>query len=260
MNAYTFSYFFADSSAIPSEIAIGLFSTTHILYAIAMVGMALIISFYYKHLVGRKRTSFKKNFALIILFYEFLRIIAYIQLDRFTWGLLPLHLCGISEFLIFAYAFTQNKYLKESLYAIALIGAILALAFADWTNFPFWHFQTIHSFTQHGFLLSFALMLLISGELRPNPRQLPFVFMGLVIFMIPIYYLNGILKTNFFFLAYPSPGSPLVLFEEWVGNPGYIFVVLALLLIVWFLMYLPYMGRRKRHRKEAYKLPIRRSI
>ncbi len=260
MNPFTFTYFFADASEIPSEIAIGLFSTVHIVYALAMLVMALLISFYYRNLRGRKKTSFKKNFALFILFYELLRFLAYVQMGRFSWELLPLHLCGISEFLIFGYAFTKNKYLKESLYALGLIGAVMALTFADWLNFPFWHFQTIHSFTQHGFLLSFVLMLLISGELKPNPRQLPAVFMGLVIVLIPIYYLNGILDTNFFFLSYPSPGSPLVLFADWVGNPGYIFVVLALLLIVWFFMYLPYMGGRRKQAKKAYKLPIRRSI
>ncbi len=259
MSAFTFNYFFADASGIPSEIAIGLFSTTHILYALAMLVMALLISFFYRNLAGRKKSSFKRNFSLFILFYELLRFLAYVQMGRFSWELLPLHLCGLSEFLIFGYAFTKNKYLKESLYALGLIGAVMALTFADWVNFPFWHFQTIHSFTQHGFLLSFVLMLLISGELKPNPRHLPAVFMGLIIVLIPIYYLNGLLNTNFFFLAYPSPGSPLVLFADWVGSPGYIFVVLGLLFIVWLFMYLPYLGKRKSS-KRAYKLPVRRSV
>lgn len=259
MNAFTFAYFFAAASDIPTDIAIGLFSLTHILYSLAMLVMAIIISFYYRNLRPRQKSSFKKNFSLFILFYELLRFLAYVQMGRFSYDLLPLHLCGISEFLIFGYAFTKNKYLNESLYALGLIGAVMALTFSDWLNFPFWHFQTIHSFTQHGFLLSFVLMLLISGELKPNVKNLPVVFIGLLITMVPLYYLNQILGTNFFFLAYPSPGSPLVLFEQIAGNPGYIFLVLALLLFVWLLMYLPFMGKRNKAR-QAYKVPVRRSV
>lgn len=259
MNSNDFTYFFAAASEIPSEMAIGLFSVVHIVYTLLMIVMAVVIALFYRNLKGRQRTSFKKNFSVFILLYELARFLTYVQLGRFSFDLLPLHLCGLSEFLIFGYAFTKNKYLKESLYSLGLIGALMALLFADWVNFPLWHFQTIHSFTQHGFLLGFVLMLLVSGELKPNPKHLPMVFMGLILVLIPIYYLNGYLNTNFFFLAYPSVGSPLVIFENWVGNPGYIFVVLGLLLIVWFLMYLPFLGKRSRS-KEAYKMPVRRSV
>jgi uncharacterized membrane protein YwaF len=135
----------------------------------------------------------------------------------------------------------------------------MALLFADWLIYPSLHFQSIHSFVMHGLLLGFVVMLLVSGELKPDPRLLPMVFMGLVIFLIPIYYLNQKLYTNFFFLAYPSPGSPLVMFEEIAGSPGYIFVTMALLFVVWFMMYLPFLGKRRRY-KVAHTLPVRRSV
>jgi hypothetical integral membrane protein (TIGR02206 family) len=179
------------------------------------------------------------------LFFELLRQIIYLVLGRYELGLLPLHLCGLTEFLIFFHAFTKNKIIKESLYAMGIIGALMALLFADWLIYPLWHFQSIHSFVMHGLLLGYIIMLLWSQELRPNYKLLPQVFILFFLICFGLFYFNKQYGTNFFFLNYPSPGSPLVMFEEWVGNPGYIGLTVVLLLIVWFIMYLPWRIGRK---------------
>ena len=259
MNALNFEYFFASAENIPLDLQLSLYGYEHLVWLVSIVLSIGILSLYYRNLKSHKKTGFKQGFAVIILFFELLRQLTYIQLGRYEWGLLPLHLCGITEFLIFGYAFTKHKLFKESLYALGMIGALMALLFADWLVYPVLHFQSIHSFVMHGLLLGFVVMLLVSGELKPDPRLLPLVFMALVVFLIPIYYLNQALLTNFFFLAYPSPGSPLVMFEEIAGNPGYIFLTMGLLFVVWFMMYLPFLGKRRRSR-VAHSLPIRRSV
>ena len=63
---------------------------------------------------------------------------------------------------------------------------------------------------------------------------------------------------NFFFLNYPSPGSPLVLFEQIAGNPGYIALTLLLVLVVWIILYLPFYSSTKHRVREAYSLPARK--
>lgn len=238
-------YFFAAASDIPEHLRLSLYGRTHLLWLGAIAISIVLLSIYYTRLKPYQRKQFKKTYALFILFFELLRQIIYLVLGRYELGLLPLHLCGLTEFLIFFHAFTKNKIIKESLYAMGIIGALMALLFADWLIYPLWHFQSIHSFVMHGLLLGYIIMLLWSQELRPNYKLLPQVFILFFLICFGLFYFNKQYGTNFFFLNYPSPGSPLVMFEEWVGNPGYIGLTVVLLLIVWFIMYLPWRIGRK---------------
>ncbi len=238
-------YFFGAASDIPEHLRLSLYGRTHLLWLGAIAIFIVLLSIFYTRLKPYQRKQFKKTYALFILFFELLRQIIYLVLGRYELGLLPLHLCGLTEFLIFFHAFTKNKIIKESLYAMGIIGALMALLFADWLIYPLWHFQSIHSFVMHGLLLGYIIMLLWSQELRPNYKLLPQVFILFFLICFGLFYFNKQYGTNFFFLNYPSPGSPLVMFEEWVGNPGYIGLTVVLLLIVWFIMYLPWRIGRK---------------
>lgn len=238
-------YFFASEQQIPSNLRISLYGRTHLLWLGAIVVFIVLLSIFYTRLRPYQRKQFKKSFALFIIFFELLRQIIYLVLGRYELGLLPLHLCGLTEVLILFHAFTKNKVIKESLYAMGLIGALMALAFADWLVYPVLHFQSIHSFVMHGLLLGYIVMLIWSQELKPNDKLLPQVFVLFFLVSFGLYYFNKQYGTNFFFLNYPSPGSPLVLFEQWVGNPGYIGFMVILLFIVWFILYLPWRLSRK---------------
>ena len=238
-------YFFASEKEIPTQLSLSLYGRTHLLWLGAIFVFIILLSIFYSRLKPYQKKQFKKTYALFILFFELLRQIIYLVLNRYELGLLPLHLCGLTELLIFFHAFSKNKIIKESLYAMGLIGALMALLFADWLVYPVLHFQSIHSFVMHGLLLGYIIMLLWSQELKPNEKLLPQVFILFFLICFGLYYFNKQYGTNFFFLNYPSPGSPLVLFEQWVGNPGYIGLTVVLLLVVWFIMYLPWRISRK---------------
>lgn len=238
-------YFFASANQIPSRLSLRYFGRTHFIWMAFIVLFIILLSLFYKRLKPFQKRQFKKSYALFIVFFELLRQIIYLMLGRYELSLLPLHLCGITEVLILFHAYSKNKVVKESLYAMGLLGALMALAFADWLIYPVWHFQSIHSFVMHGLLLGYVLMLLWSQELKPNEKLLPQVFMLFFLICFGLYYFNKQYGTNFFFLNYPSPGSPLVMFEQWVGNPGYIGLTLILLFVVWFILYLPWRLSRK---------------
>jgi len=238
-------YFFASEAQIPSNLKLSLYGRTHLIWLGVIVVFIILLSIFYTRLKPYQKRHFKKSYALFIIFFELLRQITYLVLGRYELGLLPLHLCGLTELLILLHAFTKNKVIKESLYAMGLIGALMALLFADWLGYPVVHFQSIHSFVTHGLLLGYVVMLLWSQELKPNEKLLPQVFILFFLICFGLYYFNKQYGTNFFFLNYPSPGSPLVIFEEWVGNPGYIGLTVVLLLIVWLIMYLPWRLSRK---------------
>ena len=67
---------------------------------------------------------------------------------------------------------------------MGLIGALMALLFADWLVYPVLHFQSIHSFVMHGLLLGYIVMLIWSQELKPNEKLLPQVFILFLLVLI----------------------------------------------------------------------------
>jgi len=258
MENLTLDYFFSPPQDIPTSLSLSLYGRTHLIWLAIIIVASIGISLFYRNMNTHQRKQFKKGMAIFIILFELLRQLIYINLGRYELGLLPLHLCGLTEFAIFIYAFSSNKTIKESLYALGIIGALMALLFADWLIYPIMHFQSLHSFIQHGALFTFCLMLLISGELKPDYRRLPAVAGLLTIICFGLYFFNKVYDTNFFFLNYPSPGSPLVLFEELAGNPGYIALTILLLLVVWLVMYLPFYRPNKPRVREAYSMPTRK--
>ncbi len=153
---------------------------------------------------------------------------------------LPLHLCGINIYVQFVHAFWPNKTTGEILYSLSLPGAAAALLFPGWTIYPACNFFFLQSFLMHGLLVCFPLLLLAGGLLRPSARRLwrPAVF--LLIVTPPVYFLNHVWNTNFFFINFAMPGSPLAFLQQRMGNPGYLLGYAGLVAAVWLVLYLPW--------------------
>lgn len=250
-----FSYFFYDLYNIPQGMGIAYYSTPHLLWLGALLIMIIVVSLVYRAMRSTNRTKFKKGFALFIIGMEVFRQVTYLVMGRYRLEYLPFHLCGFTEITILIYAYTKNKYAKESLYALGIIGAFMALIFADWLVLPLLNFQSIQSFLAHGALIAFIFMLVFSGELKPNYKYLPMVFIIHLFLCFGLYYFNKAFDTNFFFMNYPSPGSPLVIFEQMFGNPGYVFFTIVIVGVVWLIEYLPWVffKRNKKNYKYSFK-------
>jgi hypothetical integral membrane protein (TIGR02206 family) len=249
------SGFFYDYKNVPAGLGIDYFSTPHLAWLGSILLIIIVTAFAYRAMRPKTRVTFKKGFAAFIVGAEILRQVYYIALGRYYLEYLPFHLCGLTEMTIFIYAYTNNKIAKESLYALGIIGAVMALTFADWLMLPLFNFQSIHSFLMHGLLIAFIVMLVFSGELKPSVKNLPKVFMIHFVICVALFFFNKAFDTNFFFMNYPSPGSPLVIFEEMFGNPGYVFFTIVLVFVVWIVEYLPWLifGKVKKNYKYSYK-------
>lgn len=250
-----FSHFFSDLYNIPQGLGIAYYSTPHLIWLGALVVMIISVALVYRSLRNQQRTRFKKGFAVFIIAMEIFRQVTYLVMGRYRLEYLPFHLCGFTEFTILIYAFTKNKIAQESLYALGIIGALMALFFADWLILPLLNFQSIQSFLAHGALIAFIVMLVFAGELKPNYKNLPMVFIIHLALCFGLYFFNKAYNTNFFFMNYPSPGSPLVLFEQQFGNPGYVYFTIVIVWVVWLIEYIPWIifKRTKRNYKYSYK-------
>ena len=87
-------------------------------------------------------------------------------------------------------------------------------------------------------------LLRVGGDLRPEARQLPKCLGILVCCAVPVALFNRFFGTNYMFLSWPSPGSPLEWFASFLGRPGYLLGYLPMLALVWLILYLPF-ARRK---------------
>jgi len=99
------------------------------------------------------------------------------------------------------------------------------------------------------------MMLFFGGKIKPGARRLPYCFLFLVAISVPIYFFDKRIDANFLFLNWPSPGSPLVWFEKWLGNPGYILGYIPMAAVVWTTLYLPVELKRRWETKGKRKSP-----
>lgn len=123
-------------------------------------------------------------------------------------------------------------------------GAMAALLFCNWTEYPFFNFMCIHSFVFHGWIVIYVVMLYAAGEIKADYRGLWTTTAILAVIAVPIYILNLLIDENYLFLNEASEGSPLVflwdIFGTRFGAPGYVASFAALLLIVFHLLWIVY--------------------
>lgn len=105
----------------------------------------------------------------------------------------------------------------------------------------------LQSFLIQALLIAYPMMLMVSGEMVPNWRELWRPVLFLVVVVPFVIWVNGQLGTNFFFLNVAAPGSPLEPLQQAFGHGGlYITVVLSLLALLWVIMYTPWEIAKRR--------------
>ena len=242
-----FFAFLEDIGAPGSGFA--LFGGTHLAMLALLTVLIAVLCILYRKFGETKRRMMIITVALIIFAMETAKQLTFPFIQRRYWlDQLPLHLCGLSIFMEFIHAFKPNKTTAEMLYCLGLPGAVAALLFANWSMYPLANFYCLQSFFIHALHVAFPLMLLISSEIIPDIKQLWRAAAFIVIIAPVIYLLNIRLGTNFLFINAGSEGSPLEIFIEFAGVPGFLVPYAGLLILVWLLMYLPWIIHKKRGR------------
>ena len=90
-------------------------------------------------------------------------------------------------------------------------------------------------------------LLLLAGGFRPDFRRIPKVLLLLLCECVPIFFLNKVLDTNFFFLNGTAKNPLLELFSDILGKEFYFVGCVPVLFLVWAAMYLPwYLSEKKK--------------
>lgn len=186
----------------------------------------------------------------VMLADEVVKYLGSICTGQWIWSYLPLHLCSINIFVCLYNTLTDRRWPKEVLYLLGLPGALIALLSPGWQAAPVWNLMHLHSVTIHLFLMLYPLLLLVDGY-RPDPKYLPGVLGFLIGAAIPIYFLNKVLGTNFFFINGTDNNALASLLAGIFGADRYLLGYPLILAAVIALMYAPWLlaGRRRKTAK-----------
>ena len=148
---------------------------------------------------------------------------------------LPLHLCSLSYGLCLLHALTRWDWLGEILYFPCLPGAALALLFPDWTAYPLWNYMSIAAFLGHGLVILYIVSELADRRIRPSRRRCLIPILFIAAGAISMYFFDRHFGVNYWFMAVPSPNSPLA----GLGAAGYYLCYAALAAAFYVAFYLP---------------------
>ena len=235
-----FDHFLTYRTEIPNGLGWEHYGPVHLTYLIGFALACVILALVYRRGSKLRRRRIQITYAVIVVALEVVKQILCLVTGVYEPGLVPLHLCGMTIFIIVIHTARANRWTAEILYSLCLPGAIAALLFSDWNMYPIANFYCQQSFFIHFFEFSYPVLLLASGELRPRLTQIWRPALYLAIFTPPVYFFNKAFDTNFFFINTAAANSPLSFLQNLMGNPGYLFGYVGLVLVVWLLLYLPW--------------------
>lgn len=227
--------------------AFSLFSATHwaeLLGAAAVIFLCAVI--YYRCREVTRHQILRAVFVLMLA-DEFMKQAVLLYTGQWNVTYLPLHLCSINIFVCWYDAIHQSRWSKEILYALCIPGAVVAMLSPSWQRLPVWNLLHLHSYSIHVLLILYPVLLL-AGGFRPQVHHIRWVLAFLCAIATPIFFLNRLLKTNFFFLNDPQGNAITAFFAHCFGERFYLLGFLPVLAAVLLLLYLPWY-RAERHQR-----------
>ena len=99
--------------------------------------------------------------------------------------------------------------------------------------------MSVSSFVIHGLIVTYVVMQVAARDIVPDVKKCPQCLGLMLALALPVYIFDRITGTNYMFLNWPSPGSPLDWFA-FLGRPGFVLGYLPILAAVWAVMYYPF--------------------
>ena len=216
------------------------FGRSHLVaMAVIVLGLA-IIPLMTRRASARQRLIIDKLLAVVIVGTEVVRQILWVVVFE-VWSLdaaLPLHLCGLSVFVLAGALWTHDRRLFEIGYFWGLAGSINAILTPEiWVGWP--HFGFSAFFFSHAVLILAPLHLVATTGLRPTLAGLHKTFGFTLIVTAAIGGINIILGSNYMFLCWPPEGKNIIALylSPW---PWYILQLAVIALLNFYIVYLPF--------------------
>ncbi|MBM3124797.1 MAG: TIGR02206 family membrane protein [Chloroflexi bacterium] len=218
-----------------------LFGSAHLI-AMTIITLVCLSNLYFRRIWGKTEKKFARWFlATAIVVNE-----TALHIWSAYWGIwdiqtmLPLHMCSLIIWLSAFMLVTRNYGIYELVYFLGIGGAMQAvLTPADAAAYNFPHFRILQTFIAHGLLINTAVYMTLVEGFRPTLRSFKRVLIWTNIYMIPIFFLNLAIGSNYLFIAH-KPDFPTLLDLLWPW-PWYILQLELLGLVIFGILYLPFL-------------------
>lgn len=227
-----------------------LYGTGHLI-ALALILLLCISFLYFKNIWGElERKRFRYTIAIILFINE----IAWHTWAAY-WGvwsiqtMLPLHMCSVIVWLTMYMLITNSYAIYEVAYFLGIGGAMQALLTPDITGYGFPHFRAFNTFLAHGLLVAMPIYMTVVEGYRPTLQSFKRVFIWTNLYMIPVFFLNLAIGSNYLFIAgKPEFPTLLDLLAPW---PLYILQLELIGFSILFILYLPFLIKDLRFKKQT---------
>ncbi|MEH7073856.1 YwaF family protein [Neobacillus drentensis] len=212
-----------------------LFSTAHIGWLVLFFAACFVLVLLRKNREKYQRTL-KWTLFLLLPACEISLQLWLILTKQWEASNLPLQLCSLSSFLAMLLFLKKNNKVFYLLYFIGILPPILAMVTPEMA-YTFPHFRFIEYFLHHSVIPLASFYFILYEGYRVPKHAIFFSFVTVNLIAVPIYFLNLLLGTNFFYLASPTEAKTILTFFG-SGIMYYINLEIAAL-IVFFITYLP---------------------
>jgi hypothetical integral membrane protein (TIGR02206 family) len=166
---------------------------------------------YYRKKLVKYEAILKWSLFTILLVCDISLQVYLIVIKQWEVSDLPLHVCSLSAFLALYLFLKKNEKVFHLLFFMGALPPILSMVSPDIVHqFP--HFRFIRYFLKHSAIpLAVLYFILFEGYRVPRKAVLS-SFLIINVIAVPIYFLNQLLDTNFFFISAPTETKTLLTF------------------------------------------------
>jgi hypothetical integral membrane protein (TIGR02206 family) len=198
---------------------------------------------------AQARTIVRWSMAILLWLDEASWHIWNVYWGYWTVAQLPLHICSLLIWLAGFMLIYKNYRIYEFAYFIGIGGAMQALLTPDAGIYGFPHYRIFQTMISHGLLLTSAIYMTTVEGFRPTWKSFWRVVAGLNIYAIVIFPVNLLLGTDFLYInSKPVTASLLDALPRW---PYYLVFMELIGLVIFLLLYLPFIIRDARRRANA---------
>jgi hypothetical integral membrane protein (TIGR02206 family) len=220
--------------------------TTHIV-ALAFVVLLNLFLIRFKNASDRTRGRIRWTLALILWGNEFAWHYWNYAVGKWTiQTMLPLQVCSLLVWFGALMLVTRSYRIYEFMYFMGIGGAIQALATPDLGIYGYPHFRFFQTFISHGLIVTSAIYMTVVEGFRPTWKSMLRVALWMNLYLIPIYFLNNAIGSNYLMINHKPPTASLLdLLPEW---PIYILYMEGLGVVTFLILYIPFVLNDWRNR------------
>jgi hypothetical integral membrane protein (TIGR02206 family) len=212
------------------------FSIPHIVTLLVFFTACIVLVIFRKSFEPYKTIIKWTLFSILLVCVISLQLVL-VLMGEWEVGNLPLQICSISTFLALFLFLKSNQKVFNLLYFIGFIPPILSMISPDLAHqFP--HFRFLRYFFQHSVITLSVLYFILFEHYRAPRKAILESYISINIIAVPIFMINHLLGTNFFFLASPTIEVETLLTLFGSGVMYYIYLEIVAIIVL-FISYIP---------------------